>query len=116
MMQLPGLGLVGEDSDAMISQIGNEACASASELMGSYDTVDRFMGIHAKSILSLIKAGTEVNDDFVNSLMGDISTSMLHTVSHSKSNNEEGMHVTDVVDNSVDYKTNGGTATEGMIT
>lgn len=113
MMQLPGLGLVGEDSDALISQIGEEACASATELMGSYDTVDSFMGVHARTIMSLLEAGTEVNDEFVDSLMGAVSNTNLRAAATSQShkNDVAEVAVSDAVDNMTPVEFTGGVAT-----
>ena len=69
MLALPGLGLVGAEGDAL-AEIGNEAVDSASRLMEQHDTVDRFLGNHAETISTLVDSGAEINDSFVDQLLG----------------------------------------------
>jgi chaperone BCS1 len=69
LLALPGLGLVGADGDAL-AEIGNEAVNSANHLMQQYDTVDRFLGNHAEAISTLVDSGAEINDSFVDQLLG----------------------------------------------
>lgn len=71
MLALPGLGLVGAEGDAL-AEIGQKAVNSASRLMEQHDTVDRFLGSHAKPIstLALVDSGAEINDSFVDQLLG----------------------------------------------
>jgi len=66
---LPGLGLVGSEEEAL-AQIGAKSLESASELMDSLDTVDRFIGLHAETIKALLEGGTTIDDAFVDILLG----------------------------------------------
>uniref|UniRef100_A0A7S1CV99 AAA+ ATPase domain-containing protein n=1 Tax=Cyclophora tenuis TaxID=216820 RepID=A0A7S1CV99_CYCTE len=68
-MALPGLELIGEESE-VLARVGDDAVEVASNLMEAFDTVDRFIGTHAKSIQALLEAGAEVDDAFVDRLLG----------------------------------------------
>jgi len=71
MAAIPGLGFVGEGKDGdAIHNIGKEAVASTKDLMEAYSTVEQFMSFHARSIKALIDAGAEVNNAFVDELLG----------------------------------------------
>ena len=71
MMVLPALGLIGEGGDdPALAKLGQEAIESASNLMSNYSTVDNFLGAHAKAIKSLIESGAEIDEEFVNELLG----------------------------------------------
>ena len=69
MLALPGLGLVGAEGVAL-AEIGSEAIDSANLLMQQYETVDRFLGTHAEAINALVDSGAEINDAFVDQLLG----------------------------------------------
>jgi mitochondrial chaperone BCS1 len=69
MMALPGLGLVGEDEEAL-AKIGQEAISSASALLEQYRAVDQFIGVHAETINQLVESGAEISDAFVDRLLG----------------------------------------------
>mmetsp|Transcript_8945 Transcript_8945/g.11179 ORF Transcript_8945/g.11179 Transcript_8945/m.11179 type:complete len:748 (-) Transcript_8945:392-2635(-) len=101
MMMFPGLGLVGEEGEVAVAQIGEEACTSADALMSAYDTVDRFIGVHAETIKSHLETGTEVSDEFVSMLLGENFTSDPKTrgVSYSKAKNAVQVSLTDEMDN-----------------
>jgi mitochondrial chaperone BCS1 len=73
MMALPGLGLVGSDTDAL-AKIGEDAVNSANTLLDQYSTVDRFLGNHAESLNELLEAGGEVDDTLISQLLGQTST------------------------------------------
>jgi chaperone BCS1 len=66
---LPGLGLVGADCD-VLAKIGETAIDSANTLMNQYSTVDQFLGVHARAINALVESGAEIDDDFVDKLLG----------------------------------------------
>lgn len=71
MMVLPGLGFVGDDcGDLVLERIGAEAVKSASSLMDSYSTVDRFVGTHARALKAVLDSGAVVDDSFVDYLLG----------------------------------------------
>lgn len=69
MMALPGLGLVGEDEEAL-AKIGEEAISSANTLLEQYRAVDQFIGVHAETINQLVECGAEISDSFVDRLLG----------------------------------------------
>eukprot|EP00545_Synedropsis_sp_CCMP1620_P006739 CAMPEP_0119015602 /NCGR_PEP_ID=MMETSP1176-20130426/11280_1 /TAXON_ID=265551 /ORGANISM="Synedropsis recta cf, Strain CCMP1620" /LENGTH=750 /DNA_ID=CAMNT_0006968909 /DNA_START=57 /DNA_END=2309 /DNA_ORIENTATION=+ len=69
MMTLPGLGLVGSEGETL-AKIGDEAINLANSLMDQYSTVDRFLGTHAQAINELVESGAEINDGFVDQLLG----------------------------------------------
>lgn len=71
MATVPGLSFVGEGKDGdAVHTIGTEAVESAQTLMHAYSTVDRFVSFHAKTIKARLDAGAEVDDDFVDELLG----------------------------------------------
>ena len=73
MMILPALGLVGEGSssdDPTLSKLSQEAVESASNLMSNYSTVDSFVSGHARAIKSLLETGAEIDEAFVDELLG----------------------------------------------
>lgn len=77
---LPGLTLVGEDlENETASKIAKEAIETAQTQMDRQDTVDEFLGRHAKTILQMLEAGTEISEEFEDELLG------LHTSAHSMS-------------------------------
>jgi SpoVK/Ycf46/Vps4 family AAA+-type ATPase len=68
---VPGLSLVGEGwEDDALARIGQDAVESANETIHALETVDRFIGVHARTIKAMLEAGIEVNDDFVDELLG----------------------------------------------
>lgn len=73
MTMVPGLSLVGEgggsENEAM-AQVEMEAIESADEIINAMGTVDRFIGVHARTIGAMLKSGLEVNDAFVDELLG----------------------------------------------
>lgn len=72
---VPGLGMIGEgNGSAIVSKITSEAEESARKLMDSYSTVDRFLGIHAGIIKSVLDAGAEVDTAFEDILLGESTT------------------------------------------
>merc|ERR1712125_1233 len=84
MMVHPGLGLVGENSnDKILDEIGKEAVDAVSELMDQYSTVDSFINKHAQTLKSLLDAGAEIDDQFVDALLdvpistNDVNSSLL---------------------------------------
>jgi ATPase family associated with various cellular activities (AAA) len=76
MLALPGLGLVGADVEALV-MIGEDAVNSADNLLNQFDTVDRFLGIHAESINEIIDAGGKVDEELVNLLLGERTESSM---------------------------------------
>jgi hypothetical protein len=72
MMILPALGLVGEGNsdDPTLAKLSQEAVESASNLMSNYSTVDSFVSGHARAIKSLLEAGAEIDEAFVDELLG----------------------------------------------
>lgn len=81
---LPGLGFVGEGTQQQllqdgessgaardaIAKIGEDAVSAAETLMDRYSTVDRFIATHAKAVKSLLDGGAEIDDGFVDVLLG----------------------------------------------
>lgn len=78
MTLVPGLGLVGSqnngdtssDTAKALQRVGEKALESASTILDNYSIVDRFVGFHARAIKLHLEAGAEVNDDFVDCLLG----------------------------------------------
>jgi SpoVK/Ycf46/Vps4 family AAA+-type ATPase len=72
---LPALGLVGEGGeDSPAAQLCNGAIKSASNLQSQYSKLDEILSAHAKSIKSVLDFGTELDDGFVNDLLGEIDS------------------------------------------
>lgn len=69
MGSIPGLSLLGTEYDS-VTKIGDEAIQSINTLMDQYSTVDTFLGSHANLINDLIESGAEINDEFVDYLLG----------------------------------------------
>jgi len=68
---VPGLGLVGlSDENETLSRVGKEAVEMAESSCQANETVDKFMGAHAKSIKTMIEMGVDITDDFVDVLLG----------------------------------------------
>lgn len=99
---VPGLALVGAPSDnEKVEQASKEALKSCNDAMEAYETVDRFLAMHARTIKSALESGVEVTDSFVDELLGERSATDLasslgpksrfpnRSVSHSK--NEESV-------------------------
>ena len=71
MSALPGLSLVGEDAEnETASKIASDAIKSAKEQMERQDTVDAFIGNHAKTVKQMLVSGTSVTEEFENELLG----------------------------------------------
>jgi ATPase family associated with various cellular activities (AAA) len=71
MATVPGIGLVGEEAeDETLADFIKEAIKSASKNIDDMDTVDRFLGTHAQAIKAMLECGVEVNDAFVDELLG----------------------------------------------
>jgi hypothetical protein len=72
---LPALGLVGEGGeDSPAAQLCNGAIKSASNLQSQYSKLDEILSAHAKSIKSVLDFGTELDDGFVNDLLGEVDS------------------------------------------
>jgi ATPase family associated with various cellular activities (AAA) len=68
---VPGIGLVGEEAeDETVEDLIKEAIKSANKNINDMDTVDRFLGTHAQAIKAMLECGVEVNDAFVDELLG----------------------------------------------
>jgi hypothetical protein len=82
MMILPALGLVGEGNidDPALAKLSQEAVESASNLMANYSTVDSFVSGHAEVIKSLLKSGAEIDEAFVDELLGKNQRSFRESV------------------------------------
>ena len=71
MTVVPGIGLVGEEADdETLAGFVKEAIKSANKNIDDMDTVDRFLGTHAQSIKAMLDCGVEVNNAFVDELLG----------------------------------------------
>jgi hypothetical protein len=87
---LPALGLVGEGGeDSPAGQLCNDAIASASNLQSQYSKLDEILSAHAKSIKSLLDSGTEVDESFVNDLLGEVSSLAVPTSTDSPSSSSD---------------------------
>eukprot|EP00526_Cylindrotheca_closterium_P006822 CAMPEP_0113636250 /NCGR_PEP_ID=MMETSP0017_2-20120614/18922_1 /TAXON_ID=2856 /ORGANISM="Cylindrotheca closterium" /LENGTH=750 /DNA_ID=CAMNT_0000547117 /DNA_START=18 /DNA_END=2270 /DNA_ORIENTATION=+ /assembly_acc=CAM_ASM_000147 len=84
---LPALGLVGEgvQQDSPATQLCEDALESATNLQSRYTKLDNILSAHAKSIKSLLESGTEVDDDFVNELLGEVGSLAVPTSDSSTS-------------------------------
>ncbi|CAJ1937934.1 unnamed protein product [Cylindrotheca closterium] len=76
---LPALGLVGEgvavqDESSPATQLCDNALESASKLQSRYSKLNDILSAHAKSIKSLLESGTNVDDDFINDLLGEVGS------------------------------------------
>eukprot|EP00546_Thalassionema_frauenfeldii_P008186 CAMPEP_0178912140 /NCGR_PEP_ID=MMETSP0786-20121207/10092_1 /TAXON_ID=186022 /ORGANISM="Thalassionema frauenfeldii, Strain CCMP 1798" /LENGTH=718 /DNA_ID=CAMNT_0020584679 /DNA_START=1857 /DNA_END=4013 /DNA_ORIENTATION=+ len=69
MGSIPGLSLLGTEYES-VTKIGDEAIESVNTLMDQYSSVDRFLGSHANLINDLIESGAEIDDEFVDFLLG----------------------------------------------
>lgn len=68
---VPGISLVGEGSeDAALVRVEKEAIESANETIDALETVDRFISVHARIIKAMLESGIEVNDVFIDELLG----------------------------------------------
>merc|ERR1712038_1455382 len=71
MASIPGLTLVGENTDDdTTSKIAAEAVQSAQNMMKNSRTVDSFIGSHAKTLNQMIDSGAEIDEDLENELLG----------------------------------------------
>lgn len=85
MAAVPGLGLVGEGSeDEALVNVESEAVAKASEVITAMETVDRFIGAHAQTIHAMLEKDVEVNDAFVDELIGMTRRCAPHMVEQNK--------------------------------
>eukprot|EP00551_Chaetoceros_affinis_P006512 CAMPEP_0203663286 /NCGR_PEP_ID=MMETSP0090-20130426/925_1 /ASSEMBLY_ACC=CAM_ASM_001088 /TAXON_ID=426623 /ORGANISM="Chaetoceros affinis, Strain CCMP159" /LENGTH=656 /DNA_ID=CAMNT_0050526173 /DNA_START=100 /DNA_END=2070 /DNA_ORIENTATION=+ len=71
MTSIPGLTLVGENiDDETTSKITAEAIESAQNVLSQNQTLDQFLGSHAKSLKQMIDAGAEINVELEDELLG----------------------------------------------
>lgn len=71
MMTFPAMSLIGEAGDnPLMKKVGEDALRGARELMNQYDTIDRFLGIHAATVQSLLDSGATVDSSLEDSLLG----------------------------------------------
>ncbi|KAL3936571.1 MAG: hypothetical protein SGBAC_008140 [Bacillariaceae sp.] len=83
---LPALGLVGEGiQDSISAQLCDDALESATNLQSRYTKLNDILSAHAKSIKSLLESGTEVDDVFVNDLLGEVGSLAVPTSDSSTS-------------------------------
>jgi SpoVK/Ycf46/Vps4 family AAA+-type ATPase len=69
---LPALGLVGEGvDDTIIGKLCEEALESGNKLKEQYSKLDTILSSHAQAIKALLDSGTEVDDKFVDELLGE---------------------------------------------
>lgn len=74
---IPGLNIVGEsNNDEISSLIASEAIKDADKILSEYNTIDNFIGNHAKSLKQMIESGAEINEEFENTLLGINSDSI----------------------------------------
>jgi len=78
--RIPGLSLIGEDyeNDA-VRKIVKEAASSMKVLIQDYETVDSFLGKHAKSLKQILDTGSEINEAFEDELLS-ISQDGMHSL------------------------------------
>jgi len=75
LVGLPALGLVGEGGqDSPATQLCDDALESASKLQSRYSKLDEILSAHAKSLKSLLDSGTQVDDNYVNDLLGEVGS------------------------------------------
>jgi len=71
MLAFPGLGLVGEaGDDVALRDVGKEAIKAANSVMDDLSSVDNFLGMHARTVKSMLEAGTDVDDRLEDVLLG----------------------------------------------
>ena len=69
---LPALALVGEGGeDPAIARICEEAMESANTRKDQHSKLDEILSFHAQSIKAMIDSGIEIDDKFVDELLGD---------------------------------------------
>jgi hypothetical protein len=69
---LPALGLVGEGvDDPTIGKLCEEALESCNKQNEQYSKLDEIMSSHAQAIKALLDSGTQVDDKFVDELLGE---------------------------------------------
>jgi hypothetical protein len=68
---VPCISLISEGSNsAVLDKIANEARESATKVLDGYESVDRYLGVHAGIIKSIFDAGAEVDTTFEDLLLG----------------------------------------------
>jgi len=78
--RVPGLSLIGEDSENdAVRKIVKEAASSMKVLIQDYETVDSFLGKHAKSLKQILDTGSEINEAFEDELLS-ISPDGMHSL------------------------------------
>lgn len=71
MGAVPGLTLVGEDTDnEAAGKIAEEAIETAQELINKFTAVGEYLGSHATCLKQMIERGTEVTEELENELLG----------------------------------------------
>jgi hypothetical protein len=80
---LPALGLVGGE-DLAIERICDEAMKSVKASTGQHSKLDGILSTHAQSIKVLMESGTDIDEIFVNELLGDAQNPLLATTVPSK--------------------------------
>ncbi|KAL7578844.1 hypothetical protein ACA910_016064 [Epithemia clementina (nom. ined.)] len=73
LRSMPGLGLVGAveaGEDPVLEKIGADALCTVNQLMEDTSTIDRYLAGQAKILMTRIEQGAEVDEVFVDALLG----------------------------------------------
>jgi mitochondrial chaperone BCS1 len=71
LTRVPALGMIDEADNADLARVCKDAMDLASTQKDQYSKLDEILSAHAQSITSLIDSGCEVDEDFVDELLGE---------------------------------------------
>ena len=98
---LPGLGLVGEPTigdnasdheTSSMERISAKTLAAVTQITEDTETVDRFLGSQARLLMNHIEQGAELDDEFVNALLGETSFDDISALNRKNTSRTSNLH------------------------